>query len=196
MAIMDIINRINNTAFGYNQQTATINKRYPVFDENETKDYKQSEIRFGEGQFAVPLRLALSSSPDDVFSLPLDPVVVVKGSNSIVRREIAKAVVEGDEIRGTVKELWTQDDWSISVSGILMTTGDADDESVSYYHDRLLRLLTAKESLVIECDVLNNIYNVTRVVVESFDFPFTKGIENQSFTISMLSDDSYDLEVK
>ena len=53
MAIMDIINRINNTAFGYNQQVATINKRYPVFDENETKDYKQSEIRFGEGQFAV-----------------------------------------------------------------------------------------------------------------------------------------------
>lgn len=189
---MDIIKRINNTALGYNQQTLAMNKRYPVFDENETKGIKQSEVRFGETQYVVPLRLALSSNPDDMFTLPLDPVVSVNGSNTIVKREVAKS-----EIRGTVKEKWNQNDWSISVSGVLTTT-DPDDSSktVDGYAQRLLHFLLADEALIIECDVVNNVLDVQRVVVEKFDFPFTKGAENQSFSFTLLSDDSYNLETE
>lgn len=195
---MDIIKTINNTALGYNQQLAVkATNRMPLDTVyKDTSEYRQAEFRTGECQYAVPFRLALSSSPDDVFTLPLDPVVSINGSNEIVKRAIAKAVVNGDEIRGTVKELWTQDDWKISVSGVMSTTGSLDDESVEYYVDKLLKFLTAKEALVVECDVLNNIYGVTRVVVESFDFPFTKGLDNQSFTFSLLSDDSYQLEIE
>lgn len=203
---MDIIRKINNVALGYNQQVAVrATNRMPfdgVYPDNN--DYKQngdrigsgemvSALRFGEGQYVVPLRLALSSSPDDVFSLPLDPVVSVKGSNEIVKREIAKTAVEGTAIRGTVKELWTQNDWSINVSGVLTTTSE---HEVDWYVDKLLSFLTASEALNIECDTLNNVYRVTHVVVESFDFPFTKGAENQSFSFSLVSDDSYDLEVE
>ena len=195
---MDIVSKLNNVALGYNQQLAVrATNRMPldgVWPDGD--DYKSSNIRFGEGQFAVPFRLALASSPDEVFTLPLDPVVAINGSNAIVKREIAKAVVNGDEIRGTVKELWTQDDWKISVSGVLTTTGDADNESVNYYVYKLTQLLTAKETLIVECDVLNNTFGITRVVVESYDFPFTKGVENQSFSFSLLSDDSYNLEVE
>ena len=189
---MDIIKRINNTALGYNQQTLAMNKRYPVFDENETKDIKQSEVRFGETQYVVPLRLALSSNPDDMFTLPLDPVVSVNGSNTIVKREVAKS-----EIRGTVKEKWNQNDLSISVSGVLTTT-DPDDSSktVDGYAQRLLHFLLADEALIIECDVVNNVLDVQRVVVEKFDFPFTKGVENQSFSFTLVSDDSYNLETE
>lgn len=195
---MDIISKINNVALGYNQQVAVAATNKMRFDSvrSANDEYRRSAIRFGEGQFAVPFRLALESSPDDVFSLPLDPVVVVKGSNAIVKREIAKAVVDGDEIRGTVKELWTQDDWTIRVSGVITTTGEAEDENVNYYHERLLKMLTAKEALIVECDVLNNVYGVTKVCVESFDFPFTKGVENQSFSFSLISDDSYQLEIE
>ena len=156
---MDIISKINNTALGYNQQLAVrATNRMPmetVFPDNNT--YNRSELRFGETSYAVPFRLALSSSPDDVFTLPLDPIVSINGSNEIVKRAIAKAVVKGDEIRGTVKELWTQDDWHISVSGVMSTTGNDDDESVEFYVDKLLKFLTAKEALVVECDVLNNL---------------------------------------
>lgn len=150
-----------------------------------------SNVRFGETQYAVPFRLALSSSPDDVFTLPLDPVVKVGGGNNIVKREVAKS-----DMRGTVKELWTQNDWSISVSGILATVGSGENETMEYYVERLLSLVTAPEALIVECDVLNNIYNVTHVVVESYDFPFTKGLDKQSFTLSLTSDDSYDLDIE
>lgn len=195
---MDVLKKINNTAFGYNQQTGTQSYHYPVFAETDKNkdsdsDYKQSAVRFGEGQYAVPFRLALTSNPDDVFHFPLDPIVVVKGKNDIVKREIAKAVVEGLEIRGTVKELWNQSDWEISVSGVLSSTPEHD---VDWYHEQLLKYFTAKEALNVECDVLNNVYKITQVCIESVDFPFTKGVENQSFSFSLVSDDSYDLEVK
>lgn len=71
-----------------------------------------------------------------------------------------------------------------------------DNENVNYYVYKLTQLLTAKEALIVECDVLNNTFGITRVVVESYDFPFTKGVENQSFSFSLLSDDSYNLEVE
>lgn len=190
---MDILSKINNTALGYNSGVAVkaVNRMAADIVRRDNHDYEPSQSRTGEYQYAVPLRLALSSSPDDTFTLPLDPIVSISSSNLIVKREIAKST-----ITGTVKEKWSNDDWKISVSGVLKTMGDADDEQVEYYIDRLRKLITSDEALVIECDVLNNVFDITRVVVESYSFPFTKGIENQSFMFSLLSDDSYDLEVE
>ena len=108
-----------------------------------------------------------------------------------MKRDIARG-----EIRGTVKEMWQRSDWKISVSGVISTRGEGETEQMRYYIKRLLDILNAEESLIIECDVLNNDFDITRVCVESYDFPFTKGKENQSFTLSLISDDSYNLEIE
>lgn len=196
---MDIINRINQ-ALGYNHEVAVkaVNKM-PLDGVKRNNEYGEnvfnSELRFGANQYVVPLRLALESSPDDVFSLPLDPVVSINGSKTVAKRDIAKGNIRGNEVQGTVKELWNNNDWNISVSGVLKTMGEREDESVEYYVEQLLKFLTADEALIVECDTLNSIFGVTKVVVESYDFPFTKGKENQAFTFSLVSDTIVDLEL-
>jgi hypothetical protein len=57
----------------------------------------------------------------------------------------------------------------------------------------LREYLEAAESVHIVCDLLNNVFEITRIAIESYDFPFTKGIENQAFTIKAYSDDNYQL---
>jgi hypothetical protein len=37
------------------------------------------------------------------------------------------------------------------------------------------------------------IFNIERLVIEDFSLPFTKGVENQMYTIKAYSDDLFDL---
>lgn len=185
---MDVINKINSTAFGYNQNLAVRATNQPQTVLSRDENVFQSSFRFGENQFAVPFRISLASNPDDVFTFPLDPIVSIDGGNQVVKREVAKSVM-----RGTIKELWTQNDVKISVSGVINSD---DHHSVDEYVERLLHFLQADEALGVECDVLNNVHNIQYVVVESWSMPFTKGVDAQSFTIELTSDESFDLELE
>ena len=117
--------------------------------------------------------------------LPVDPLVSVSEKNIIARRYVAKS-----ERRGSIKERWSMDDYEITISGVLMTDAD---NTLAHYIQQLRHYCEAKESVVVVCDMLNSLYDVTRVSIESCDYPFTKGEENQMFTIKAYSDDLYDL---
>ena len=58
---------------------------------------------------------------------------------------------------------------------------------------KLVEMLSAKEALIVQNEVLNNQFGITRLVVESFNFPATDGTDNQVFTFTCASDDSYNL---
>ena len=69
--------------------------------------------------YQCPLRLKLKSEPEAAFwTLPFDPVMSVSGGNDIVRTKVLKQDNSNNERRGTIKEVWSQDDYLIQIAGI------------------------------------------------------------------------------
>ena len=58
-------------------------------------------------------------------------------------------------------------------------------------HIQLLRTyMEYNKAIEIICEYLNVGYEILYVVIESFDFPFTKGEDYQTYTLKCKSDDS------
>lgn len=133
---------------------------------------------------ACPLRIKRADEAE-WWQLPIEPVVAVSGKNTIVSRAIAKTTR-----RGTVKEYWNQDDYTISISGLFIADefGELPENDI-----RTLRAYCeTPEALEVESPLLT-LFAITHIVIESYEFPFTKGMENQLFTINALSDDNFTL---
>lgn len=140
-----------------------------------------------------PVALALASHPEDKFWLPTDPQVSIKGGNSIVKREIANG-----NIRGSVKEMWRNNDWTISIAGILMPGMDRTENTekdLEYFVKRLAEICNARENIIIDCDKITSQLGITQICIESMDFPATDGEDCQAFSITAVSDDSYTLQI-
>lgn len=147
--------------------------------------YPHSAIGYNETHYIVPVSLAKESDPDNMFSIPTDPMVGVSGGNTIVKREVADG-----SIRGTVKEMWRRNDWDIAISGILMSDENG---TVEEYASRLVELCEARECLIIDCEYLNDVFGVTKIAVSQVVFNPTPGTDNQEFVIKAVSDDNYNL---
>lgn len=137
----------------------------------------------------IPMRLPLEMKTDDGdwWLLPFEPLISIEGRNAVIKKQISKG-----KVRGTVKERWTQNDYSINIEGVLMNTG-----SVSYPSEDVHRLRTLCEAakLQVSCPLFE-IFSISQIVVESFNFPFTAGVQNQAYTIKAVSDDIYQLLLK
>ena len=137
--------------------------------------------------FSCPISLGLDDN--SLWTLPVDPIVSLSGKNIIVRRNVSKS-----KKRGSVKERWSQDDWSIIIEGVIIGETYAD---MCDYVKTLRELCeNGKKGLDISSDFLNNYMDIWRIAIEDFDFPHTPGMENQRFTIKAYSDDIYDLLVE
>lgn len=128
-----------------------------------------------------PLYLRLEGG--DWWMLPYEPQITLQGSNVIIRKQVSKG-----SVRGTIKERWSQGDYQVNVSGILIGAGGAYPEADV---KRLRSFLEAGRVLV--KSPLLEIFSINQVVVESWSFPFTAGTTNQAYTVSALSDDIYKL---
>ena len=136
---------------------------------------------------ACPLSIRLASETD-WWVLPIEPVVAVSGRNVIAKRQILKAG-GSTERRGTVKELWAQDDYDVNISGLLMGAGDALPENDLR---RLRRYCEAREALCVQSPLLM-LFGIDRLAIEEYEFPATRGIENVMYNIRAVSD-SYDAD--
>lgn len=159
----------------------------------------KSSLAFAQSHWVAPVGLNLVSKPDpsDRFWIPTDPQINISGGNKIVKREIANGAVAGNgAINGTVKELWRSDDYKVTLAGVLMTDDNNPQSEYREVGDQvraMAELLSAKEALIVTNEVLNNQFGITRLVVDSFEFPATDGTDNQVFTITCYSDESYNL---
>lgn len=137
----------------------------------------------------IPMKFPLGLKTDDGewWTLPFEPLITVNGKNIIIKKQINKG-----QIRGTVKERWTQDDYTVSISGILM---NVDSDSYPAGDVQKLRAMCETAKLQVSCPLLE-IFSISRIVVENFSFPFTSGIRNQAYSIDALSDDIYRLLLK
>lgn len=122
----------------------------------------------------------------NAFSFTIDPFISLSFKNTITRRQVAKG-----STRGTVKERWTEDDVEITISGIFINSENTTPEEVSRLHE----YFELHEAIEVECELLNSRY-INRIVIESLDFPHTKGSGNQAYQIKAYSDDVFQLLVK
>ena len=131
----------------------------------------------------LPMRLKLEEAGAEEWLLPMEPMVSLTGRNLITRRHVNKG-----RVRGSIKERWAQDDYSITVEGILMGMDG------KYPEEDVARLRGFCEAAHVE--VLNpllEIFGISHMVIESWDIPFTSGAANQNYTLKAQSDDIYKL---
>lgn len=129
-----------------------------------------------------PLSLRLPKGGEEEWLLPIEPMITVTGKQVIAKRAVLKS-----KSRGSVKERWTLDDYGVRIEGILQAEGRYPKEDVA----RLRRYCEAGE--VIVSSPLLELFGISRLVIESWDIPHTSGVENQNYSLSCLSDDSYKL---
>lgn len=131
----------------------------------------------------LPLRFQLEESGAEEWLFPMEPMISLNGQNILVRRNVSKG-----RIKGSIKERWTQDDYSVRIEGILLgTDGKYPEEDVS----RLRAFCEAGH--VKALNPLLEIFGISQLAIESWDIPFTSGTINQNYTIQAYSDDIYKL---
>ena len=130
--------------------------------------------------------LELQVEGEDWWRLPFEPLIGVTGKNIIIKKQVSKGAV-----RGSIKERWCQDDYAISVSGLLIGTDG------KYPKEDVMKLRRCCEAakLKVRCPLFE-LFSINRLVVESFEFPETTGLANQAYKISAVSDDMYRLLLK
>lgn len=126
----------------------------------------------------MPVALGLSNSANDLWTLPIEPTVSIRLQKQIIRREVYR-----NKSIGTVKELFGQGDYEITISGILVGDGTLPRSDLS----KLRRLVEATKSLVISCE-LTTLFGIEYFAVERFELPETPGEGNQRYILSGYSD--------
>ena len=133
-----------------------------------------------------PLKLGLADqAEEEYFAFKADPVIAVSGGNQIATRQVAKS-----RMRGTIKESWAQEDWKIEIRGVL---AGKDGNELAEQMQALKALLDADQTLCVVCPYLQDCYSIDRLVVQSYQFPATKGLRWQQVQLTCLSDEEYDL---
>jgi len=136
------------------------------------------------------LRMRLESG-SEWYTFPLDPVISVTCKNNIIRRNVLKVDVNAIR-RGSIKEIWSQDDYEVNIAGLFTSEGG---EGLPEADLRQLReFCEAREVLEVE-SVLFSIFGITRLAITDYSLPFTKGIENQQYTIKAYSDELFEVIV-
>lgn len=131
----------------------------------------------------LPLRFQVEESGAQEWLFPMEPMISVNGQNILVRRNVSKG-----KIRGSIKERWTQDDYSVRIEGILMGMDG------KYPEADVAKLRSFCEAGHVKAlNPLLEIFGISQLAIESWDIPFTSGTINQNYTIQAYSDDIYKL---
>lgn len=158
---------------GLNLIRKAIAEKYPI---------PQGLGNSGFSEFTCPVTLIGGGLRCDLKS---DPLIAVSRSNDIACRNVAKP-----RMHGSIKESWAIGDWEVTIGGVIVA--DSVDE-LSEAVRELSEICAVRESLEVTCEMLNDQYDITRIAVKDLQLPFTQGELNQQFSITALSDSSYEL---
>lgn len=160
---------------------------------NSLSNWEQQEEIPQSKQF-FPLSFSFTENGQK-WSFPYEPMINISSGNNIVKRNVAK---QGDKLIGTVKERWSRKDFDITVTGVLIGSimqGKVED---CFPKDQLVKLfefLKYSKEIYIYSEPLQ-ILGITKVVVEDYSFPFTKGENVQAYDLKLTSDFTYNLLIK
>ena len=174
------LNELNRLAFGY------VAAPYPLVGLNVSNPVdtvktviKAFKKRSGLGnEYFMPVEI-------DGILLPHEPMLMISGSQKVVRTPVA-----GPNRKGTIKEITAFDDYRIRIRGVV--TNESDFNAYPSEGIRALKDLFEKGrlgSVKIQCD-LTTIFNISQIVIEDFAL---RGIEGtpgaEAYEISCYSDD-------
>lgn len=128
----------------------------------------------------------IGKNPEDLWLLPVEPTIAVRRGNVIARRQIAKPRLGF----GSVKELWSTDDFEIKISGIFINQ-DSDELPIDII-SRFKNLMDHPGPLSVYCSLFEQL-GIDYIAVQDFELPPTEGIAQQEYTISALSDVDFEL---
>lgn len=178
-----------NNFHGINTGYLPSGKSFPNSDEFNVEDLSDAELEEVVRTNAIgvpmvmPLRFQLEESGAKEWLFPVEPMISLNGQNILVRRHVNKGT-----IKGSIKERWTQDDYTVRIEGILMSReGKYPDEDVA-----TLKNFCEAGHVKALCPLLE-IFGISQLAIESWDIPFTTGLTNQNYTITAYSDDIYKL---
>lgn len=120
------------------------------------------------------------------FTFPYEPLLSIQGKNNIVRRSVAKA----KDFVGTIKERWSQDDYEVTITGSIygkQEIGAVQDCFPISDFEKLRDYCTDPYGIQVKCEPLQ-LLGIDYLVVESFNFPFTKGENVQAYELKCFSD--------
>ena len=178
-----------NNFHGINTGYLPSGKSFPDSDEFNVEDLSDAALEEVVRTNAIgvpmvmPLRFQLEESGAKEWLFPVEPMISLNGQNILVRRHVNKGT-----IKGSIKERWTQDDYTVRIEGILMSReGKYPDEDVA-----TLKNFCEAGHVKALCPLLE-IFGISQLAIESWDIPFTTGLTNQNYTITAYSDDIYKL---
>lgn len=178
-----------NNFHGINTGYLPSGKSFPDSDEFNVEDLSDAELKEVVRTNAIgvpmvmPLRFQLEESGAKEWLFPVEPMISLNGQNILVRRHVNKGT-----IKGSIKERWTQDDYTVRIEGILMSRdGKYPDEDVA-----TLKNFCEAGHVKALCPLLE-IFGISQLAIEGWDIPFTTGLTNQNYTITAYSDDIYKL---
>ena len=177
----------------------------PLTDNVTVAQYKQeslTENRYSwetdkpltEDQQYFPLSFSFCEGGQK-WLFPYEPMINISSGNNIIKRNVAK---QGDKLVGTIKERWSRKDFDIQVTGALIgniMTGKVADCYPKEQLRQLFDYLKYNKEFFVYSEPLFEM-GITKVVVEDYSFPFTKGENVQAYDIKLVSDFAYNLLVK
>lgn len=152
-----------------------------VYDANEIMD---DYAAVGIIHSVMPMRLKRPTDKE-WFLLPLEPLVSISGKNTIIRRKVAKS-----KLNGTIKERWSQDDYEVTIQGVV--SGSDESKYPENYLRKLVELFDERQAVEVEQGILQ-VFGIHYLAIESASFPHTKGLNNQNYEIKAYSDNPVEL---
>lgn len=171
------------------QQEANVQNDQVSIYEQDSDDLKaeiwKANPSIIENQF-FPLKVKRAGTDDPFFTFPFEPMISITGKNKIVKRSIAKA----PNFIGSIKEYWSQDDYEITITGALYGEQEKGSYQEAYpkeYFEALKNYCTSPTGLEVLCDAFQPL-GINFIVIEDFNFPFSKGENVQAYDIKAVSD--------
>lgn len=166
-----------------------------IEENNEIKYTWEQGDKLSEEQQFFPLSLSIDQGKN-WFRLPYEPLISISGKNVIAKRRVAKFNTEATKnLTGSIKERWSQDDYEITITGVLMGShlrGKVEDCFPKKDFEDLKRVLTSAKQISVKCSPFE-LLGINYIVIDDFSFPFTKGENVQAYEIKACSDFDYKL---
>lgn len=178
-------NNVLGKNLGYLSAAKTILDCSEFNVENMTDEELEDVVRTNARgiPMVLPLRFQQEESGSKEWLFPLEPMISLNGQNILTRRHVSKG-----NIKGSIKERWTQDDYTVRIEGLLMG------EDGKYPEEDVSRLRAFCEAGHVKAlNPLLEIFGISQLAIESWDIPFTSGTANQNYSIQAYSDDIYKL---
>lgn len=135
------------------------------------------------------LQISLPDEPEELWQLPNEPLISISGQKTVIKTAI-------DGYKGSFKEGFSIDDFAITIRGLAINDSRDNEDYPEELVRKLRRICEIQGSVKVVNDLLA-MFGVTRLVIESYDFPDFPGAPSvQPYVFQCVSDQEFELELR